>query len=379
MFDSIIIRPNSSRSHALDCGQMIENLFFYKKTIVHIGRNEIPALFKLAETDVLEQLFKLPSLSVYFNNSHPAIFRNDNYRSVDSVGLAELDIEKELYQESYKESRDAFKSRKFAKRICRFIVPYELPKNLYKAMFEEMKDENFRNKVLAETIKEYYPTLIQNIDNARYELEFFDTKNFKIHTNIVFNEKNPEDIDSPLLAIINTCADLQVMSENFSEISLPEFNSKMIRLKMNSLLSQSTKSKKEIDVFTHFVFDESWALREAINKKDVFVKTLLKPLSKAEKFKEWLNDLPNDSNLMHQYLEKVEEKSILEKLPFKALRFYLINGLEAILSQINPSLSIPLIVGVNAFDTFLLSNLNKEWKPNQFVENDLRQIIKPKR
>ena len=123
------------------------------------------------------------------------------------------------------------------------------------------------HKVLIETIKEYYPSLIYDVDELRYGLEFLDELNFKVHTNIIFSEANPDDIDSPLLAIINTCADLQVMSENFSEISLPEFNSKLIRLKMNSLLQQSTKSAKEIDVFNHFVFDESRALREAINKK----------------------------------------------------------------------------------------------------------------
>ena len=53
MFESIIIRPNSYLNHPLDYGQLIENLFFYKKTIAHIGRNEIKTLFSLAEVDVL--------------------------------------------------------------------------------------------------------------------------------------------------------------------------------------------------------------------------------------------------------------------------------------------------------------------------------------
>ena len=379
MFDSIIIRPNSSRSHALDCGQMIENLFFYKKTIVHIGRHEIKSLFNLAETDVLEQLLKLPSISIYFNNSHAAICRNDNIRSVDSVGLAELDIEKELYQESLSESNDEYKSRKFAKKISRLIKTYELPKGLNGAMTDQLKDKGFMRKVLVETIKEYYPNLKYDADDLRYDLEFLDEMNFKVHTNIIFNETSPDDVDSPLLAIINTCADLQVMSENLSDISLPEFNSKMIRLKMNSLLQQSSKSSKEIEIFSHFVFDEARALREAINTKKVFLRTLLQPLQKAEKFKEWLNELPNDSNLMYEYLEKIEERSILEKLPFKAIRFYLVNSLGEILSQIDPSISVPLIITLNAFDTFLLSNFSKKWKPNQFIENDLRPLVKPKR
>ena len=246
-------------------------------------------------------------------------------------------------------------------------------------MTDQLKDDAFLNKVLPATIRQYYPNLNYDGNTMRYELEFLNENDFRIHSNIIFDEENPNDIDSPILALINTCEDLQVMSENFTEISLPEFNAEMIRIKMNSILKQSTKSVEEINVFNHFVFDETRALREGINNKNIFIKTLLKPLYKAEKFKSWLNDLPNDSNLMYEYLEKIEEKSILEKLPFKAIKFYLMNGLEAILTQLNPALSIPLIVGLNAFDTFLLSNLSKDWKPNQFIENELRPIVKPKR
>ena len=57
MFESIIIRPNSSRSHPLDFGQVIENLFFYGKTIVHIGIDQIKHLYQLADVDVLKEPF----------------------------------------------------------------------------------------------------------------------------------------------------------------------------------------------------------------------------------------------------------------------------------------------------------------------------------
>lgn len=44
MFESILIRPNEDRNHPLNCGQVIENMFFYNKTIVHIGRSDIKKL-----------------------------------------------------------------------------------------------------------------------------------------------------------------------------------------------------------------------------------------------------------------------------------------------------------------------------------------------
>ena len=297
MFDSIIIRPNSSRSHPLDCGQMIENLFFYKKSIVHIGRNQISSLFDLAEVNVLEQLLSLPYLSFFYNNSHTVVGNNNNVLFVDSIGLADLDIEKELYEESFRRKGDAFRSKKFAKKISRLIKPYELPKDFYKILNEELKDTEFRNKILFETVKKYYPNHPFELNEIRYDLEYLDENQFKIHSNFDLLINNKIAIDSPILALINACEDLHVMSENSSEISLPDFNSKLIRIKLNSVIEKGAKSKEEIDAFNHFVFDESWALREAINEKQIHLKAVLRLLEKADKYKQWLNDLPNNANL----------------------------------------------------------------------------------
>jgi len=161
---------------------------------------------------------------------------------------------------------------------------------------------------------------------------------------------------------------MQVISEFSSEILLPDHRSSIVRIKTNSLIEKTIKSQKEIEVFNHFVFDESWALREAINKKQLHVKAILPILRKAQKYKEWLRDLPADRNLIREYQEKVEEKNILERLDFKAIRFYLFTGAGVILSAIKPEIGIPATLGLSTFDTFLLDSLYKQWKPNQFIE-----------
>jgi len=144
MFESILIRPNSSQGLSLDCGQMIESLFFYNKTIVHIGREEIKTLFDLADVDVLEELFKLPYLKVYYNNSHSGIMNQDGIFSLDFFGLANADIEEELYNESFAYRHDESKSKKFAKKLSRLIQIYELPNSINKSLTELVKDEEFR-------------------------------------------------------------------------------------------------------------------------------------------------------------------------------------------------------------------------------------------
>jgi hypothetical protein len=157
---------------------------------------------------------------------------------------------------------------------------------------------------------------------------------------------------------------------------LPEFNSKIIRLKTNSLITQRARSARELDVFNHFIFDDSWALREAINSKQLHVKAVLDTIRKTSKFKAWLDDLPSDANLIREYVEKIEEKSPLERLSLKSIRFYFVAGLSALFSALPPEIGIPANIAASAFDSFLLDKLGETWKPSQFIEKDLRPLVK---
>jgi hypothetical protein len=123
------------------------------------------------------------------------------------------------------------------------------------------------------------------------------------------------------------------------------------------------------------VFDESWALREAINSKTIHVKAILDSLRKAQKYKSWLQDLPANANLIKEYTIKVGEKNILDRLPAKAIRFYFFNSLAFLLGGIKPELGIPFTVAANAFDSFLLSKLAEDWKPSQFIEGEFKKLL----
>lgn len=197
-----------------------------------------------------------------------------------------------------------------------------------------------------------------------------------MHSNIDFSDPSKFSIDTPILSLINSVEDLFVMAQSGSEISAPEYNSKILQIKTREIIEKGFQNRKEIKVFNHFVFDDSWALREAINRKDIHVKAIMDTLRKARQYKQWLRDLPNDSNLMREYVKKIQEKSVLERLPAKAIRFYLFSGLAAILGATNPEIAIPLSIGANAFESLFFDMLIKKWTPSQFVENELRPLLK---
>jgi hypothetical protein len=290
-------------------------------------------------------------------------------------GLSNLDIEKELYQEAFSYKGDDLKSRKFAKKLSRLIQVHELPDGFVNSLQNEIRDEAFIEETFREILRERLPNIANNRD-LRYELEFLNNANFKIHTNVDTKNNNVFTVETPILATISAIEDMQVMANNSSEISLPEFNATILRHKANQILKKSGRAKQEIDSFNRMAFDESWALREAINSNRIHVKAILKTLDKAAKYKEWLQGIEDDANIIREYIAKVEEKSILEELPSKAVRFYIVAGLGMILGAVNSIAAITVSTALTAFDTFFLENLGKKWKPNQFIENELRPLVK---
>lgn len=376
MFDTILLRRNRNINGFFDCGQMIENLFFYDKTVVHLTRSDVLDIYKLADVDVLVELFQKPYIDIYYNNSQSGIMSSDDVHTLDTIGLSDLDLEKIFYEHAFAHDKDKIRCSKFSKKLSRIIKPYQLPKDFNKVLLEQVQDNEFRKNVLIETIDNYTPNHGINTKQLEYDLEWLDKQNFKIHSNLDFRNQTSITPTSGILSLINACEDMHVMGEYKSEISLPEFNSRIIRLKADGLVNKVNRNIREIEVFNHFVFDESWALREAINKKKIHVKAILDTLDKASRFKGWLKNLDQDANLMREYLIKVEEKSILEWLPLRAIRFYFFNGLSAILGYTNPEVGIPLSIGLNAFDSFLVEKMSQKWKPNQFVEGEYRPLVK---
>lgn len=325
----------------------------------------------MADVDVFVELFKKPALEVFFNNSHIAMGMIDDIRFVDSMTLSNLDIEKELYEQSFSYKQYRGRCKKFAKKISKFIKPYELPVGMQKILVSEIQDDELRHKVLVETLQHYCPNLEFKAEDLRYELEFINDTEFKIHSNL---EQLDVDLiqfseDTTIMSLITACEDLQVMSENNSEISVPSINSKILQTKIDITLSR-TLSNKEIEVFDPSVLNEAWDLSSAINQKKIHLKPVLELLRKAERYKPKLQDNAFDIEIIIDYIEKFEEKSILQKLPAKSIRFYLFTALSLIVDQIQPGTAIPMSFGLSTFDNFLLDHLIEKWCPNQLIEKE---------
>jgi hypothetical protein len=101
-------------------------------------------------------------------------------------------------------------------------------------------------------------------------------------------------------------------------------------------------------------------------------------LPKAAKFKEWLRSDAPQQDVIKAYFKEVVTPTWIDKLPSKAVRWFLFTaaglGLDAIGAG---GLGTVTGIGLGATDTFLLDRLLKGWEPNQFVDDHLRKLIPP--
>jgi hypothetical protein len=376
LFESILIRPNSTEGMPMDFGMVIENLFFYQATTVHMNRAAVAELIRLADPDVLEELLKYQGLKILYNNSMPTVgIPGDGTYWIDTLGLSDLDIGKELYNEALRVTGDELKARKFAKKLARHIGVHELPLTIKGSMTQQLQDAEFLKIACSETIKEHYPGIIMAEADIRYEIEFLDRQHFRVHTNLQGADNQPFNDTSPVLSLINAAADLHLMAASVSEICLPEFNSKILRYKIDTVLNKSQQSADSLSRFHLAQFNESRAIREAINVKRLHVKAILPALRKANRFKEWLRNLPDNHDLMYEYQEKLEERTVLENIGFKDMRFYFFTGLQTIVSAMAPMASLLINPALSVLDAYVIDQIAKDWKPSQFVRGPYKKLL----
>ena len=241
-----------------------------------------------------------------------------------------------------------------------------------------MRNDAFRSKVVLESLKKYAPEKLPPGADPLFHIHFINENEFTVESNIDFLEPGKFAVTTPLLTLVNTCEDLKVMTDYEAEICVPDFNARMLRVKTNEILNQRIHAQQEIDGFSQFVFDKSWALREAINERDVKLKDIITVIRKAAEFKDWLYRQPPDSNIMREYVAKISEKSILQTLQAKAIKMYVYVGIAGMATALSPEAGLAISAGLTAFDTFIYDQLGKKWKPSQFIEDDLRPLLKNK-
>ena len=70
------------------------------------------------------------------------------------------------------------------------------------------------------------------------------------------------------------------------------------------------------------------------------------------------------------------KKTIIDKLPGKSARWSVFTGAGIITDLVaTGGIGTAVGVGLSALDAFYLDKLLAEWKPNQFIEEEVRELL----
>lgn len=387
MFEKIVYRPHSIRM-PFDIGQVMESMFFYQNTIVHVGRLEIIALAQAMDNDTIIEFLNRPEITLEYRPAHPGILPwNENESGqarefgVQSFGLAKLDLQKIVYEATLQASGDSKRAKDLSNRMVDFLKVQEFPKNFGDTLISELSNDVFRNQVILESIGYNFPRHGLSLNQIQSTLTQTGVHPigeplFRLDTNINLGEYKLTMDEIFMNAIVGT-TNIQAAAEANSEIVLPELQSSILRTKINHLINQTVKSREKIEGFNEHVYVDTIDLKEAINRQKN-TKAFLQLLDKAAKNKNWMHELPNDANLLNEYVRACGAGSWITDPRAKGIRLFIFTGTGLILgTAIGEGLvSIAAGMGLTTFDTFVLDHLFKKWKPNQFIENSLVPTIK---
>jgi len=394
MFEKITFTRQDKHSSdtPIDIGWLVECMLFYNKTVVMAEQSILKQLVRYFGIDNLVRLIEAEILEIVYTESrvgiHTQAINNIQYHNSVRFSSPQYTIFDVLNKICTEVTGKTGKGRRTANKIRDKIKTStdETNKVLLGAN-SSMLEQDYIDFAAKFIINQKLPSPIDLSNN------FFRTEKtpngIKVTSNFDFQILNhlyhkvippshssltPSSI---LINVLDLEEELYFSSLNLSEMATSEISSTLAKRKFNDIINKSEKSADKISHFQGFVLDEAKDLRGAINSDKVEIDKLMDVLIKSTKFKSWLSKLDSDRNLIKDYHLEVTKESFVDKLPAKSVRFSFFTGLGiASDALITGGLGTAVGISAGALDSFYLDKLISGWKPNQFIEQDVKGLLK---
>jgi hypothetical protein len=396
MFESICIRDQSAgeKPEPLDLGFLAECLLFYGNVRVMGHVTVLRQLVPACGPDVLIELLQRGSLKIGYLESlggiHTQNSGSENEKHAPVCFTSPVYTLQNAAPAIFTEATGrSGRGRRLANRFISMVdlVPYD--ETILQATRAEIMSDSvalsFR-EVLRVLAPEYQlPTnLIVNATEADGQIRIRTNIDFA-QANVSYHKHIPISHSSLTVAymlslLLNARENLQFASKFSSELATNPAVSSLLRLRIEGIVNHHRENLDRLSHFQSFVFDDGKAVREAVNSGEKTFEDVLKLLEQAEKFKEWLKDQKPDVDLCKAYYEAVTKKTWIDRLPSKTLRWMLFTGAGIGIDALGAGgVGTTIGIALSAADQFLLDRLIKGWKPNQFIEDELRGFVSRKK
>ena len=394
MFKKICIKSKESYASNLDIAFLIDSMLYYGKVVLLVHRNELEILFREFGPDTLKELILSGRLEIKFrNNMLGSIIAPDGKYGISTFKGKNINAHSTLYEIDRKERKNSIKNLAFADEFSSLIPLYEYPKDFDKTIVKDFQNIELLKKQIPTYFNAVAPfyklpesTEIEIIQDGNFV--GFDTYNVNSNIDLEFltkefRKQNPEntspvDFSGFLLAIAESKGDIYISSDLESEIVTSDLYSKFIEIEISEIIKKRGKSENEINLFEDYILENCFSLGNAFNEGVISRTDLIKILEKSDKFREWLEKIPEEKNLLGEYNKAILEKDLSDKLPTKTARFVIFEGIGITLDVLGAGgIGTTIATGLSAFDNFVLDKLiDRKWKPNQFIDETLKPKVK---
>jgi hypothetical protein len=391
MFERICIPPLAPEGTRFDLGLLAESLIFYSKVNLVLGRTSLRGFLEQIGPDLLIELIAEGYIDVrYVDQILCAITTGKGTSSelhdVGFVSLQGSDLESESRKAFIEVSGKSGRGRRLASRFCKSVDPIHYNEKITQEITHDMQEGIY----LEAFIRRRFTSILGNripdsVKTFQYRFALIPGRGFQLQTNLDFDGVANLSADlttladpaSVLAAYGTTVADMTLWAQLSSEVAVTDVQGDVLSSRLDSLVHSRARSVEKLSLFQDFIFDDARAVREAINTGKRQFKELLPVLSQARKFHDWLSSQSPDSNLLKAYHKEATIRTWVDKLPTKTARWAIFTGVGLGL-DLSGAGGIGTAVGVatSALDEFLLDKLIKGWRPNQFVEESLKDFLK---
>lgn len=389
MFQTICIKPNP-HSFPTDVGFIAENLLYYKQVILIAGTETLPILLNNCDIDVLQELLSSKALRICFRENLLGVMTKTtpqglSINDVSALSSDRLKVDQMLFDGLFQATGRRGHSKRMAQKLLPLVEPISYEENICDMVRSDLTEQSYTKSTIIDTIKFYNP----NIEISPNQLHYKWKKaadGFIFETNLNYAEINKQIPNNPdqqlinptslILNILETRGDMHLASSLNSEIATTGLNTSLMKIKFKDIYERTTNNLDNIFQFNDFALEDGFAIREAINSGDKSFKEFMQILEKADKFKEWLENMGDDKNIIKEYHRAVTKQTWVDKLPSKAVRWSFFTGAGLALDfAFAGGLGTAIGTGLSVGDAFLLDKLLKGWRPNAFVETELKSFI----
>lgn len=390
MFQKICILPSGS-AFPTDIGLIAENLLYYQNVNIVSVPDTIPILINNCGVDNLIELLTNRNLRILFKQNILAVSSRQDVMGqtitdVTLVSSPNLTTEEMIFRGVY----TATSRRGYSKRVANKLLPHvdaiSYQDNICDLVRDDLNNKEYFRQAIIDIIKFYQPSLTLRPEEIDYEF-IKKEDGFIFVSNLDYEEINRAIPNNPKGNIINPTSlilnmleirgNINIASDLGAEIVSSDLNTRLLRVKFHDIYNKTKRSAEDLFQFNEFLLNNGHSIRDVINNGDKNFEDFFQILDKADKFRGWLKNIDEDKSIIQEYHNAIAAETWIDKLPPKILRWSFFTGAGLALDVIlTGGIGTAIGLGLSIGDALLLDKVLKGWRPNIFVENELKPFIK---